>query len=141
MAMGQQKDRQGDLMVSWSEMLRSPGRVFYDGAVMRLRRLCECLHPARRLGAAPGRFMPPGDARPIQTTKTDTGGAQAHHRRPCPPPISPPSNTVQPGTQARARKQPPRAANFCCPGWTRRSGGVLRTSADSQEETFEVMPH
>ena len=30
MAMGQQKDRQGDLMVGWSEMLRSPGHVFYD---------------------------------------------------------------------------------------------------------------
>ena len=30
MAMGQQKDRQGDLMVSWSEIPRSPGHVFYD---------------------------------------------------------------------------------------------------------------
>ncbi len=30
MAMGQHKDRQGDLMVSWSEMPRSPGHVFYD---------------------------------------------------------------------------------------------------------------
>ena len=30
MAMGQQKDRQWDLMVSWSEMPRSPGHVFYD---------------------------------------------------------------------------------------------------------------
>jgi len=30
MAMGQQKDRQGDLMVGWSEMPRSPGHVFYD---------------------------------------------------------------------------------------------------------------
>ncbi len=30
MAMGCQKDRQGDLMVSWSEMPRSPGHVFYD---------------------------------------------------------------------------------------------------------------
>ena len=30
MAMGQQQDRQGDLMVSWSEMPRSPGHVFYD---------------------------------------------------------------------------------------------------------------
>ena len=30
MTMGQQKDRQGDLMVSWSEMPRSPGHVFYD---------------------------------------------------------------------------------------------------------------
>ncbi len=30
MAMGQQKDRQGDLMVGWSEIPRSPGHVFYD---------------------------------------------------------------------------------------------------------------
>ncbi len=30
MSMGEQKDRQGDLMVSWSEMPRSPGHVFYD---------------------------------------------------------------------------------------------------------------
>jgi transposase len=30
MAMGHQKDRQGDLMVGWSEMPRSPGHVFYD---------------------------------------------------------------------------------------------------------------
>ena len=30
MAMGQRKDRQGDLMVSGSEMPRSPGHVFYD---------------------------------------------------------------------------------------------------------------
>src|SRR5919199_1723476 len=30
MAMGRQADRQGDLMVSWSEMPRSPGHVFYD---------------------------------------------------------------------------------------------------------------
>jgi transposase len=28
--MGQQKDRQGDLMVNWLEMPRSPGHVFYD---------------------------------------------------------------------------------------------------------------
>ena len=28
MAMGRQKDGQGDLMVSWSEMARSPGHVF-----------------------------------------------------------------------------------------------------------------
>ena len=28
--MGKQRDRQGDLMVSWSEMPRAPGRVFYD---------------------------------------------------------------------------------------------------------------
>ena len=30
MAMGRQKDGQGDPMVSWSEMPRSPGHVFYD---------------------------------------------------------------------------------------------------------------
>ena len=30
MAMGRQKDGQGDLIVSWSEMPRSPGHVFYD---------------------------------------------------------------------------------------------------------------
>src|SRR5919206_4448122 len=30
MAMGRQTDRQGDLMVAWSEMPRSPGHVFYD---------------------------------------------------------------------------------------------------------------
>ena len=30
MAMGRQKDGQGDLMVSGSEMPRSPGHVFYD---------------------------------------------------------------------------------------------------------------
>jgi hypothetical protein len=29
-AMGRQGDRQGDLMVMWSEMPRSPGHVFYD---------------------------------------------------------------------------------------------------------------
>src|SRR5881398_2712014 len=30
MAMGRESDRQGDLMVTWSEMPRSPGHVFYD---------------------------------------------------------------------------------------------------------------
>ena len=30
MAMGRQGDRQGDLLVSWSELPRSPGHVFYD---------------------------------------------------------------------------------------------------------------
>ena len=29
MAMGLQKDRQGDLMVGWAEMPRSPGHAFY----------------------------------------------------------------------------------------------------------------
>ena len=30
MAMGRQADRQGALMVAWSEMPRSPGHAFYD---------------------------------------------------------------------------------------------------------------
>jgi len=30
MAVGRQGDRQGELMVMWSEMPRSPGHVFYD---------------------------------------------------------------------------------------------------------------
>jgi transposase len=30
MAMGRESDRQGDLVVSWDEMPRSPGHVFYD---------------------------------------------------------------------------------------------------------------
>jgi transposase len=30
MAMGREGDRQGDLMVTWAEMPRSPGHVFYD---------------------------------------------------------------------------------------------------------------
>ena len=38
MAMGRQKDGQGDLMVSWSKMPRSPGHVFYD----RLQSVRHC---------------------------------------------------------------------------------------------------
>ena len=30
MTMGRESDRQGDLIVTWSEMPRSPGHVFYD---------------------------------------------------------------------------------------------------------------
>ena len=30
MAMGREGDRQGDLMVTWAEMPRSPGHAFYD---------------------------------------------------------------------------------------------------------------
>ena len=30
MAMGRQSERQGDLMVTWSDLPRSPGHVFYD---------------------------------------------------------------------------------------------------------------
>jgi hypothetical protein len=30
MAMGREGDRRGDLIVTWAEMARSPGHVFYD---------------------------------------------------------------------------------------------------------------
>ncbi len=30
MAMGRQEQRQGDLMMAWDELPRSPGHVFYD---------------------------------------------------------------------------------------------------------------
>jgi len=30
MAMGRESDRQGDLIVTWAEMLRAPGHAFYD---------------------------------------------------------------------------------------------------------------
>ena len=60
MAMGQQKDRQGDLMVGWAEMPRSPGHVFYDrlqsvliegGFATPLPRRCR---PFTRPGCRPG---------------------------------------------------------------------------------------
>ena len=44
MATGRQGDRQGDLMVAWSEMPRSPGHVFYD----RLQQVLVKDHPAER---------------------------------------------------------------------------------------------
>ena len=68
MAMGQQKDRQGDLMVSWSEMPRSPGHVFYDRLQLVLieggfdgfaEAVCQPYYAAR-LGAPsvpPGRYF------------------------------------------------------------------------------------
>ena len=68
MAMGQQKDRQGDLMVSWSEMPRSPGHVFYDGLQLVLieggfdgfaEAVCQPYYAAR-MGAPsvpPGRYF------------------------------------------------------------------------------------
>ena len=69
MAMGQQKDRQGDLMVSWSEMPRSPGHVFYDRLQLVLieggfdgfaEAVCQPYYAAR-MGAPsvpPGRLLP-----------------------------------------------------------------------------------
>ena len=68
MAMGQQKDRQGDLMVSWSEMPRSAGHVFYDRLQLVLieggfdgfaEAVCQPYYAAR-MGAPsvpPGRYF------------------------------------------------------------------------------------
>ena len=68
MALGQQKDRQGDLMVSWSEMPRSPGHVFYDRLQLVLieggfdgfaEAVCQPYYAAR-MGAPsvpPGRYF------------------------------------------------------------------------------------
>ena len=68
MAMGQQKDRQGDLMVGWSEMPRSPGHVFYDRLQLVLieggfdgfaEAVCQPYYAAR-MGAPsvpPGRYF------------------------------------------------------------------------------------
>ena len=66
MAMGQQKDRQGDLMVSWSEMPRSPGHVFYDRLQLVLieggfdgfaEAVCQPYYAAR-MGAATRALLP-----------------------------------------------------------------------------------
>ncbi len=65
MAMGLRKDRQGDLMVGWAEMPRSPGHVFYDRLQSVLiegdfdgfaEAACRCCYAART--GAPS--VPPG---------------------------------------------------------------------------------
>src|SRR5215218_5636745 len=66
--MGRQGDRQGDLMVTWSEMPRSPGHVFYDrlqevlvgaGFDGFVEEACQAYY-ARTMGAPsvpPGRYF------------------------------------------------------------------------------------
>ncbi len=65
MSMGLQKDRQGDLMVGWAEIPRSPGHVFYDrlqsvliegGFDDFVEATCRCYYAART--GAPS--VPPG---------------------------------------------------------------------------------
>ena len=68
MAMGRQGDRQGELMVPWSEMPRSPGHVFYDRLQQGLvgagfdgfvEEACQAYY-ARTMGAPsvpPGRYF------------------------------------------------------------------------------------
>jgi transposase len=38
MALGRQPDRQAEMRLTWSELLRSPGHVFYD----RLQAMTGC---------------------------------------------------------------------------------------------------
>jgi len=68
MAMGRESDRQGDLMVSWAEMPRSPGHVFYDrlqevliagGFDLFVETACQAYY-APKMGAPsvpPGRYF------------------------------------------------------------------------------------
>jgi hypothetical protein len=58
MAMGREGDVQGDLMMTWAEMPRSPGHAFYDrlqvafgrGRLRRFRRGDVLCMPRFRLG-------------------------------------------------------------------------------------------
>src|SRR6476661_2786731 len=66
--MGREGDRQGDLIVTWAEMPRSPGHVFYDrlqevliagGFDPFVERACQPYY-ARKMGAPsvpPGRYF------------------------------------------------------------------------------------
>src|SRR6188768_286331 len=68
MAMGREGDRQGDLVVTWAEMPRSPGHVFYDrlqevliagGFDPFVEKACQPYY-ARKMGAPsvpPGRYF------------------------------------------------------------------------------------
>ena len=68
MAMGRQKERQGALILTWSEMPRSPGHVFYDRLQQVLadagfdgfvEEVCKAYY-ARTMGAPsipPGRYF------------------------------------------------------------------------------------
>ena len=80
MAMGREGEVQGDLMVTWAEMPRSPGHVFYDGLQKLLadagfdaflEEMCKPFY-APRMGAP---SMPPpicvGRMQDIRVTKSD----------------------------------------------------------------------
>src|ERR1700693_1882432 len=65
MAMGREGDRQGDLIVTWTEMPRSPGHVFYDrlqevliggGFDRFVEAACQPFH-ALTMGVPPGRYF------------------------------------------------------------------------------------
>src|SRR3712207_9442460 len=65
MALGRQRDRQSEMLVTWSELPRSPGHVFYDRLQAELlaagfdgfvEGLCAPYYAARRGGPS----LPPG---------------------------------------------------------------------------------
>src|SRR5690349_24713698 len=91
MAMGRQGDRQGALMVMWSEMPRSPGHVFYDrlqevlvgaGFDGFVEEACRAYY-AKTMGAPsvpPGRYFGWHVAGKLEGANTDrgsSGGARA----------------------------------------------------------------
>lgn len=68
MALGRQRERQSDMMVSWTELPRSPGHAFYDRLQVELiaagfdgfvEGLCAPFYAARRgrLSLPPGRYF------------------------------------------------------------------------------------
>ena len=68
MALGRQQDRQSEMLVTWSELPRSPGRVFYDRLRAELiaagfdgfvEGLCAPYYAARRgrPSLPPGRYL------------------------------------------------------------------------------------
>jgi hypothetical protein len=78
-AMGRQGDRQGDLMVMWSEMPRSPGHVFYDrlqevllgaGFDGVVEEACRASY-AKTMGAP---SVPPGPGRSHMALVVEDGG-------------------------------------------------------------------
>ena len=98
MAMGQQKDRQVDLMVGCSEMPRSPGHVFYDRLQSALveadfdafaEATCKPFYAAK-MGAPsvpPGRYfrmhLDSSINRCILALSPGSGGEDNDHRREC----------------------------------------------------------
>jgi transposase len=94
MAMGRAGDRQGDLMVTWAEMPRSPGHVFYDrlqevliagGFDRFVERVCQPYYAAT-MGAPsvpPGRYFRMhmvGYFEGIASERVSPGGARIRWR-------------------------------------------------------------
>ena len=85
MAMGHERDRQGDLMVTWEEMPHSPGHVFYDrlqevliagGFDVFVETACQAYY-APKMGAP---SLPPGRYFRMHMVGYFRGGRQRGHR-------------------------------------------------------------